>query len=166
MKGDLNIGQVAQATGLTAHTLRYYERIGLLLPVGRDPVGRRRFAARDLEWIAFLQRLRTLGMPIGDMCAYAALRRDGDSTVKDRRVLLQKHLDRVRREMAALEDSAQVIANKITLYQTMEENLSPSSSLEKDTQNDDSANNRTDDQAERGTNKRTLRTRTGQTARD
>ena len=151
MKGDLNISDVAKATGLTTHTLRYYERIGLLTPVSRDPSGRRRFAARDLEWIAFLQRLRSMGMPIGEMCRYATLRRDGDSTLRDRRLLLQNHLDRVRQEMAALEESARVIADKITLYRAMEEKRSPSSTPEKDAQNDHRDQNDPDD--------RTLRTR-------
>lgn len=131
MKGDLNISEVAKATGLTTHTLRYYERIGLLTPVSRDSGGRRRFAARDLEWIAFLQRLRSLGMPIGEMCRYATLRRDGDSTLQERRLLLQNHLDRVRQEMAALEESARVIADKIVLYRAMEDERSSSSTPEK-----------------------------------
>ena len=162
MKGDLNISEVAKATGLTTHTLRYYERIGLLSPVSRDSAGRRRFAARDLEWIAFLQRLRTMGMPIGEMCQYAALRRDGDSTLQDRRILLQKHLDRVRQEMAALEESAQVIANKITLYHAMEEKLSPSSTAQKDARNDD----RNYSNPDINTDDRPLRTRPGKTARN
>ena len=155
MKGDLNISEVAKATGLTTHTLRYYERIGLLTPVSRDLAGRRRFAARDLEWIAFLQRLRTMGMPIGEMCQYAALRRDGDSTLQDRRILLQKHLDRVRLEMAALEESARVIADKITLYHAMEEKRSPSSTPEKDARNDDRDHKTTNERTDDGT----LRTR-------
>ncbi|MBS1155173.1 MAG: putative transcriptional regulator, MerR family [Proteobacteria bacterium] len=121
MKGDLSIREVAQATGLSAHTLRYYERIGLLSPVGRDAGGRRRFAARDLDWIAFLQRLRSMGMPIREMCEYAALRRDGDSTLAARRILLQKHFDRVRQEIALLEESANVLEAKIKLYGEMEE---------------------------------------------
>ena len=133
MKGDLNISDVAKATGLTTHTLRYYERIGLLQSVGRDDGGRRRFSARDMDWIAFLQRLRTLGMPIREMCQYAVLRRDGDSTLRARRELLQKHLDRIRREMALLEESAAVVADKIVLYHALEENLSPSSTAKKET---------------------------------
>lgn len=136
MKGDLSIQEMAQATGLTAHTLRYYERIGLLSPVGRDAGGRRRFAAHDLEWIAFLQRLRAMDMPIRDMCTYATLRRDGDSTIVARRTLLQKHLDQLQQQIAQLEDSAKVLKNKITLYCQMEETLSLSSLSEKDMHHD------------------------------
>ena len=143
MKGDLNISEVAKATGLTTHTLRYYERIGLLSPISRDLAGRRRFAARDMDWISFLQRLRTLGMPIGAMCEYASLRRDGDSTLRERRELLQKHLDRIRREMALLEESAQIVADKITLYHAMEEKRSLSSTPKKESRNDDRTDKRT-----------------------
>lgn len=134
MKSDLSIRDVAQATGLTAHTLRYYERIGLLSPVGRDAGGRRCFSARDLDWIAFLQRLRTLGMPIREMCEYAALRRDGDATLAARRILLQKHFDRVQQEIVLLEESAQVLKAKIELYGQMEEAASLSHDPEKDKQ--------------------------------
>lgn len=170
MKGDLNISEVAKATGLSTHTLRYYERVGLLTPVSRDLAGRRRYAARDLEWIAFLQRLRSMGMPISEMCQYAALRRDGDSTLRDRRVLLQSHLDRVRLEMAALEESARVIADKITLYRAMEENRSPSSTPEKDVRNDGRSDNRNDDRNDNKshtiTDDRPLRSRARKTPRN
>jgi DNA-binding transcriptional MerR regulator len=162
MKGDLNISEVAAATGLTTHTLRYYERIGLLTPVSRDLAGRRRFAARDLEWIAFLQRLRSMGMSIGEMCRYAALRRDGDSTLRDRRLLLQKHLGRVRQEMAALEESTRVIADKITLYHAMERERSPSSTPEKEARNDNNSHAGTNEKS----GHRTLRTRAGKAPRN
>lgn len=161
MKGDLNISEVAKATGLTTHTLRYYERIGLLTPVSRDAGGRRRFAARDLEWVAFLQRLRSMGMPIGEMCRYATLRSDGDSTLRERRLLLQSHLDRVRQEMATLEDSARVIADKIVLYQAMEDERSPSSTPEKDLRNEHCKPT-----SNQSRHERPLRTRTGKAARD
>jgi len=137
MKADLSIREVAQATGLTTHTLRYYEQIGLLSPVSRDAGGRRRFAARELDWIAFLQRLRALGMPIREMCEYAALRREGDSTAAARRSLLEKHLVRVRQEIAALEDSAQMLDGKIEYYRRLETS-SLSQSIDKENEHDDS----------------------------
>jgi len=140
MEVDLSIREVAEATGLTAHTLRYYERIGLLSSIGRDAGGRRRFTRRDLEWIAFLQRLRALGMPIVEMCEYAALRRDGDSTAAARRSLLQKHLDRVRQEILLLEDSARLLEGKIVYYRALEGALSHSNPSEKETGNDDGKN--------------------------
>lgn len=73
----LPIAAVAQRTGLSAHTLRYYEKAGLVESVGRNAGGQRRYAAADLEWLMFLLRLRTTGMSIADMQRFAELRRAG-----------------------------------------------------------------------------------------
>lgn len=136
MKADLSIREVSEASGLTSHTLRYYEQIGLLSPVSRDAGGRRRYAVRELDWIAFLQRLRALGMPIREMCEYAALRREGDSTAAARRLLLEKHLIRVREEIVALNDAALMLEGKIGYYRQLESS-SLSQSTEKEDEHDD-----------------------------
>ena len=77
MEVHLTIAEVAERTGLTAHTLRYYERIGLIAAVSRAPGGQRRYASADLDWLAFLLRLRETGMPIQGMQAFARLRSQG-----------------------------------------------------------------------------------------
>src|SRR5450830_374444 len=92
MESHLSIDEVAKRTGLTAYTLRYYERIGLIAPVARAAGGQRRYAASDMDWIAFLLRLRTTHMPIGKMQTFAHLRGVGDATVPARRQMLQDHL--------------------------------------------------------------------------
>jgi DNA-binding transcriptional MerR regulator len=92
MESHLSIDEVAKRTGLTAYTLRYYERIGLIAPVARAAGGQRRYAASDMDWIAFLLRLRTTHMPIGKMQAFAHLRGAGDATVPARRQMLEEHL--------------------------------------------------------------------------
>lgn len=74
MVSFLSIAEVAERSGLSVHTLRYYERAGLIAPVPRAPGGQRRYAAADLEWIGFLLRLRETRMPIGQMQAFARLR--------------------------------------------------------------------------------------------
>jgi DNA-binding transcriptional MerR regulator len=97
METELTIQQVAQQTGLSLDTLRYYERIGLLDPVGRAPSGHRRFTQRDLAWIDLLLRLRDTGMPRAQMVRFAELRRQGPATLTERRLLLEQHQGRVRR---------------------------------------------------------------------
>lgn len=77
MEVHLTIAEVARRTGLTADTLRYYERIGLIAAVPRAPGGQRRYASADLDWLAFLLRLRETGMPIQGMQAFARLRSQG-----------------------------------------------------------------------------------------
>lgn len=116
MQSHLSIDEASRRTGLTAHTLRYYERIGLLAPVGRAAGGQRRYAASDMAWIEFLLRLRTTRMPIGKMQAFARLRSAGDATVPDRRRMLEDHLADVLAEIEAMRQSAQALQEKIEYY--------------------------------------------------
>ena len=120
MPSHLSIDEVARRTGLTAHTLRYYERIGLIAPVGRAEGGQRRYAAADLAWIDFLLRLRTTRMPISQMQTFATLRATGDSTVPDRRRMLETHLQEVQAEMEAMRLSVQALEEKIGYYRAVE----------------------------------------------
>jgi DNA-binding transcriptional MerR regulator len=127
MESLLSIEEVARRTGLTAHTLRYYERIGLIAPVGRAAGGQRRYAASDMAWIEFLLRLRTTHMPIGKMQAFAELRGAGDSTVPDRRQMLEEHLTEVLAEIEAMRQSADALQAKIAHYRWLEQSLAPDS---------------------------------------
>lgn len=117
----LTIEQVAARTGLSAHTLRYYERVGLLDPVARATSGHRRYAAKDLAWLEFLTRLRTTGMPIRHMQEFAALRRRGDATIAERRTLLEAHQQAVKSHIAELQHNLEAITVKIQDYSHMEE---------------------------------------------
>jgi DNA-binding transcriptional MerR regulator len=112
----MTIQEAAQRSGLSAHTLRYYERIGLIHSVSRNGSGHREYAEEDLQWLEFLTRLRTTGMPIADMCRYAELRRRGDDTADERRRLLELHRERVTARIAELTRDLDVIDYKIDLY--------------------------------------------------
>ena len=107
--------------GLSAHTLRYYERIGLLDLVERAANGHRRYSAEDAAWVEFLRRLRATGMPIRQMQQFAALRRLGDATLQERRELLEAHQRTVLQRKAELEADLAAIAEKIHHYQTLED---------------------------------------------
>lgn len=87
----LTIKQASELTGLTTHTLRYYERIALLAPIGRAANGRRRYDKQDVERIMFLNYLRLTGMPLEQMKAYTALLNQGDAGIPRRVALLQTH---------------------------------------------------------------------------
>ena len=131
MESLLSIDEAARRTGLTAHTLRYYERIGLIAPVGRAAGGQRRYAASDMAWIEFLLRLRTTHMPIGTMQAFAKLRGAGDATVPDRRRMLEEHLTAVLAQIEAMRQSAAALQAKIGHYRSLEQSLAPDSISEK-----------------------------------
>jgi DNA-binding transcriptional MerR regulator len=113
----LTIAEVAERTGLTAHTLRYYERDGLMLEVGRATSGHRRYTERDLTWIELITKLRSTGMPIREVRAYAELVRAGDGNEVERLRLLIDHRERVRRQLAEVTDHLRAIDYKIGLYE-------------------------------------------------
>jgi DNA-binding transcriptional MerR regulator len=111
------IAEAAAATGLTPHTLRYYERDGLLLDdVGRAASGHRRYTERDLAWLHLLTRLRSTGMPIREIREYARLVREGDGTEPQRLAMLQAHRDAVRAQLAEAAEHLAAIELKIDVY--------------------------------------------------
>ncbi len=112
----MKIGELAKRSGLTAHTIRYYERIGLLPYAVRDQSRQRDYDASILIWIEFLGRLKTTGMPIREMLRYAALRNGGAATEPERRELLEQHRERVRKRVAELQACLHVLADKIARY--------------------------------------------------
>jgi DNA-binding transcriptional MerR regulator len=127
MESNLTINEVARRTGLTAYTLRYYERIGLINSIQRAPGGQRRYAVSDMAWIEFLLRLRTTNMPIGKMLRFAKLRGAGDQTVLERRQMLEQHLAEVLAEIEVMRQSADALQAKIEYYRSYEQSLAPDS---------------------------------------
>ena len=115
---SLSIAEAADATGLTTHTLRYYERDGLLLDaVDRASSGHRRYSEDDVGWIRMITRLRATGMPIREVRQYADLVRAGDGNEAERLQLLVAHRDRVRQQLAEVATHLEAIELKIGLYE-------------------------------------------------
>ncbi len=115
---SLSIAEVSQETGLSAHTLRYYERDGLLLsPVDRSTSGHRRYSAQDITWITLLTKLRSTGMPIREVKKYAELVRSGHGNEAERLDLLKAHRERVERQLAEVSAHLRAIDHKIGLYE-------------------------------------------------
>lgn len=121
----MKIGELAKRTGLSPHTIRYYERIGLLPIAARDAGGWRDYDEGILVWIEFLDRLKTTGMPIREMLRYAELRAEGDHTGPERRVLLEQHREKVRAHLADLQASLLVLDTKIDTYVETEKRTHP-----------------------------------------
>lgn len=110
------ISEVVALTGLTAHTLRWYERIGLLDVVDRSHTGQRRYTNRDLDWLDFVGKLRLTGMPVADMVRYAELAREGEHTFGERRDLLESTRRDVQARIAELNGTLAVLNKKIQHY--------------------------------------------------
>jgi DNA-binding transcriptional MerR regulator len=116
-KENFSIQEVTKATGLSAHTLRYYERIGLIHPIEREENTRRRYTADDVGWIDFLLKLRATGMSIKDMQKYAELQRQGDETLPERVEMLKSLRDNVEARVDELNEHLKLIYYKIDIYQ-------------------------------------------------
>ena len=113
----MTIAEAAERSGLTSHTLRYYERDGLMLfPVGRSSTGHRRYTDRDLTWIELVARLRATGMPIRDVRRYAELVRAGAGNEQERLELLRAHRRAVLDQLAEVQDHLGAIDRKIGIY--------------------------------------------------
>jgi DNA-binding transcriptional MerR regulator len=112
----LTIAQAAEESGLSAHTLRYWERAGLLTPITRNGSGHRRYAEQDLERIKFLTKLRATGMPIRQVRRYAELLNRGDATEEERLALLEGHREAVRARLEETAGHLELIDWKIDLY--------------------------------------------------
>ncbi len=133
MDEGLTIAEVAKRTALTAHTLRYYERVGLLAPLPRGGNGYRRYGERDLAWIRLLTRLRATGMPIATMRRYAELARAGSATAADRKELLCAHRAQVADRIAQLQEDLALIDYKIDSYDQITETTVRAAAAGRDT---------------------------------
>ncbi len=113
-----SISAVAEATGLSTHTLRYYERAGLMLtPVERGSSTHREYSEADIAWVIFLTRLRSTSMPIARVREYVELVRAGAATTPDRLELLARHRITVQAQLEEMTQALEAIDYKIALYQ-------------------------------------------------
>jgi len=117
------IRTMAARCGMTTHTLRYYERVGLIQPVGRARNGHRRYSDADEAWLNFLHCMRATNMPIREMQRYAALRERGDDTSLDRRKILEEHRATIAAQIVALEKAHALLNHKIENYRKIEERI-------------------------------------------
>lgn len=122
-----SIQQVAEQTGLSIDTLRYYERIGLIEPVRRAANGHRRYGQHDIAWLQLLMRLRETGMPIAQMVRFAQLRRQGPATATERRLMLEEHQRALQEHMQRLELHMAALKRKIARIREVEAQRAPES---------------------------------------
>jgi DNA-binding transcriptional MerR regulator len=114
---------MAERCGMTAHTLRYYERVGLIQPVGRARNGHRRYTEADAAWIDFLHCIRATNMPIREMQRYAELRELGDSTILERRKILEDHQTEIAAQIVSLQRAHALLDHKIANYRKIERQI-------------------------------------------
>jgi DNA-binding transcriptional MerR regulator len=116
-QAGLSIAEAARRTGVSVHTLRYYERAGLVVTaVDRTPGGRRRYHQLDLDWIVICTRLRATGMPIRTIRRYAELVSAGPGNEQERLALLEAHRAEVTARLARTRENLKLIDHKIDVY--------------------------------------------------
>jgi DNA-binding transcriptional MerR regulator len=115
----VSISDAALLTGVSTHTLRYYERAGLMLDrVGRAPSSHRRYTEEEIRWVTLLTKMRATGMPIRRLREYADLVRAGDGNELERLELLEEHRAAVVIQLAAMRANLDAIDQKIALYRS------------------------------------------------
>jgi DNA-binding transcriptional MerR regulator len=117
-EAGVSIAEAARHTGVSVHTLRYYERAGLVVTtVERTSGGRRRYRQLDLDWITVCTKLRATGMPIRTIRRYAELVSAGHGNERERLALMEAHRAEVTAKLAELQENLRLIDHKIDVYQ-------------------------------------------------
>lgn len=123
MKITFNIKEVAKLTGLSEHTLRFYEKQQLIKNISRDRNGYRVYSNFDIEWIHFLIKVKNTGMPLNELQKYSELMAQGNSTLPEREKMLIKHKERVKNEISDLKNTLTNIDEKLDRYHTLMNDL-------------------------------------------
>ena len=112
----MTIAQVSQKYGVSADTLRYYERIVLIPPVHRSAGGIRDYDETDCGWVEFIKCMRAAGLPIEALIEYVALFQQGDDTLCARKALLLEQREQLAQRIADLQAVLDRLDRKIQVY--------------------------------------------------
>lgn len=113
---EYSIGEFSKLTGLSIHTLRYYEYEQLIVPM-RNKNNIRRYSDKDIAWIDFIKRLKDTGMPIKKIKEYAKLRSKGDITLSKRMEMLIQYYGFLEKQISILQEHKEKLDQKIKYYQ-------------------------------------------------
>jgi DNA-binding transcriptional MerR regulator len=113
----MKIGEVSERYDITADTLRYYERIGLLPSVNRTDSGIRDFSDLDVRRVEFIKCMRSAGLPIDVLIEYVGLVQQGDETIEARREILMAQRESLAARMAEMQKTLDLLDYKISVYE-------------------------------------------------
>lgn len=117
--GAMTIAEVAEKYDLSADTLRYYERIGLIPPIQRNKVGNRNYSETDCQWIQVVKCMRSAGITIESLIEYIRLFQQGEQTRQSRKEILQEQRNLLAQRIAELQGTLEKLDMKITGYDTV-----------------------------------------------
>lgn len=113
----MTIKEVAEKYDISADTLRYYERVGMIPKVTRRQNGIRDYQESDLGWVELAICMRSAGLPIEVMIEYVKLYKEGDNTIPARLELLQEQMNALKEQKAQIESTVERLAYKISKYE-------------------------------------------------
>ena len=113
--------KAAEKIGISAHTLRFYDKEGLLPNIGRDEYGNRRFTDNDFQWLSLLQCLKNTGMSLKDIKRFAECTTIGDDTIDERLALFESQTENVKQQIAELQRYLGLLEYKLAFYQKAKE---------------------------------------------
>ena len=116
----MRIAEAAHRSGLSADTIRYYEKSGILPEIRRGSDGQRRFSPENIDWLTLLFWLRETGMPMKTMYRFASLYRAGDQTNPERKQVLLAHAEYLKKRRVDLDRCEDVLARKLAIYENHE----------------------------------------------
>ncbi|MEO0636453.1 MAG: MerR family transcriptional regulator [Pseudomonadota bacterium] len=117
----MRIAEASAQSGLSIDTIRYYEKIGMLQPIGRGADGQRRFTAEDIQWMTQLNWLRQTGMPQADMRAFAVSVHSGTTDTSERYAILLRHRTVLAQRRRELEACERYLDHKLSVYAPQQE---------------------------------------------
>jgi DNA-binding transcriptional MerR regulator len=115
----MTIAEVAEQYGLSADTLRYYERVGLLPPIPRTKGGIRDYGKPECQWVDFIKCMREAGVAVGALLEYVALFKKGESTQKARKEILQEQRELLAVRMEGVKKALDTLNYKVAHYDTI-----------------------------------------------
>lgn len=116
MNDFITVGELSRLTGLSTHTIRFYETKGVLRPANRASNEHRRYNHADVQWLEFVLRLKQTGMPLAEIRDYAEQRAAGDASLQIRMHMLEQHQDRLKARIAELSACARLLDEKMKTY--------------------------------------------------
>jgi DNA-binding transcriptional MerR regulator len=113
----MKIAEVSERYGLSADTLRYYERVGLIPPVHRNEGGMRDYNELDLRRVDFIKCMRGAGLPVEVLIEYVALVQQGDRTIEARKEILKEQRELLASRMQEMQKTLDILDHKIKVYE-------------------------------------------------
>ncbi|MDR1638818.1 MAG: MerR family transcriptional regulator [Clostridiales bacterium] len=121
----MTIAQACKTLNLSADTLRYYEKVGLIPKIGRTESGLRDYTSADCNWIEFIKCMRNAGVQVESLVEYVKLYQEGDSTHEARKDILVRERDRISAQVEAMQQTLTRLNFKIEKYETKMKNAEP-----------------------------------------